>query len=199
MSRRWGRRVRYRQCSQSHIGGFMRSRNLITIVVACLLLSGLALAQGVGASGDIQGVVTDPSGAVVGNATVTATDVSKGTKHTITTDANGRYHFTGLQPATYSVSVTKSGFQPEVAKAVTVVIGQTIDVNFPIKVSQVSEQVEVTTEPPVVETERGSQANVIKQEYIRELPINRRDYLTFTLLAPAVSDSTRLSGDQDFG
>src|SRR5207302_6724336 len=71
-------------------------------------------------------------------------------------------------------------------------------VNFPMKVSQVSEQIEVTTEPPVVETERGAQANIVNEQYIRELPINRRDYLTFTLLAPAVSDSTRLASDQDY-
>src|ERR1051326_7518579 len=176
----------------------MRSINLLRIVLACLLFTGLTYAQGVGASGDIKGTVTDPSGAVVASATVTATDVEKGIKHTATTDANGQFHLTNLQPATYSVSVTKSGFQPEIAKSVVVSIGQTNTVNFPMKVSQVSEQIEVTTEPPVVETERGAQANVVSEQYIRELPINRRDYLTFTLLAPAVSDSTRLSSDQDY-
>src|ERR1051326_2583186 len=176
----------------------MRSINLLRIVLACLLLTGLTYAQGVGASGDIKGTVTDPSGAVVASATVTATDVDKGIKHTVTTDANGQFHLTGLQPAAYSVSASKSGFQPEVAKNVVVNIGQTNIVNFPMKVSQVSEQIEVTTEPPVVETERGAQANVVNEQYIRELPINRRDYLTFTLLAPAVSDSTRLSSDQDY-
>ncbi len=58
--------------------------------------------------------------------------------------------------------------------------------------------IEVTDQPPVVETERGSQADTITQRYIADLPIDRRDYLTFTLLAPGVSDSTRLAGDQDF-
>jgi hypothetical protein len=142
--------------------------------------------------------VTDPSGAVVTNATVTATDVAKGIKHTVATDNNGQYRLTGLQPAAYSVSVSKSGFQTELAKNVVVNIGQTSTVDFPMKVSQVSEQVEVTAEAPVVETERGAQANVVTEQTIRDLPINRRDYLTFTLLAPAVSDSTRLSSDQDY-
>src|SRR6185437_1160998 len=99
---------------------------------------------------------------------------------------------------TYSVSVAKSGFQPEVAKTVPVIIGQTATVNFQLKVSEVSETVEVTAEVPVVETERGSQSNVINQQQITDLPINRRDYLTFTLLAPGVTDSTRLASDQDF-
>src|SRR5262249_57245346 len=81
---------------------------------------------------------------------------------------------------------------------VVVTLGQTSTVDFPMKVSQVSEQIEVTTEPPAVETEKSAQANVISEQYIRELPINRRDYLTYTQLAPAVSDSTRLASDQDY-
>jgi outer membrane receptor protein involved in Fe transport len=176
----------------------MRFVNLLRIVLASLLLTGMVFAQGIGASGDIRGTVTDPSGAVVTSANVTATDIAKGIKHTVSTDANGQYRLTGLQPATYSLSVSKSGFQSEVAKNVVVNVGQTSTVDFPMKVSQVSEQVEVTAEPPVVETERGAQANVVTEQTIRDLPINRRDYLTFTLLAPAVSDSTRLASDQDY-
>jgi hypothetical protein len=176
----------------------MRLIHLLRVFLAGLLLTGMVYAQGVGASGDIRGTVTDPSGAVVTNANITATDVAKGIKHTVATDNNGQYRLTGLQPATYSLSVSKQGFQSEVAKNVVVNIGQTSTVDFPLKVSQVSEQVEVTAEPPVVETERGAQANVVTEQTIRDLPINRRDYLSFTLLAPAVSDSTRLASDQDY-
>ena len=177
----------------------MRSKiHLLRIIFACLLLSGMVFAQGVGASGDIRGSVTDPSGAVVNGATVTATDVDKGIKHTVVTDGDGQFRFVSLPPASYSVSVSKSGFQTEVAKSVVVNVGQTSSVNFPMKVSQVSEQVEVTAEAPVVETERGGQSNVVNEQAIRDLPMNRRDYLTFTLLEPAVADSTRLAADQDF-
>src|SRR6185312_5073069 len=176
----------------------MKAFHLSKILVVCLLFTGLTYAQGVGASGDIRGTVTDPSGAIVSGANVTVTDVAKGIKHNATTDSGGEFHVVGLLPATYSVSVAKSGFQPEVAKTVPVIIGQTATVNFQLKVSEVSETVEVTAEVPVVETERGSQSNVINQQYISDLPINRRDYLTFTLLAPAVADSTRLASDQDF-
>ena len=57
---------------------------------------------------------------------------------------------------------------------------------------------EVSAAPPVVETERGSQSNTITQQYIEDLPIDRRNYLNFTLLLPGVADSTRLTDDQDF-
>jgi len=176
----------------------MKVFKVSTIFVFCLLLTGLMHAQGLGASGDIRGTVTDPSGAIVSGATVTVADPAKGTKHSITTDANGEYHVFGLVPSTYSVTVSKPGFQSEIAKALVVTVGQTSLMDFQLKVSQVSESVEVTAEVPVIETERGGQANVINQQFISDLPINRRDYLTFTLLAPAVADSTRLASDQDF-
>jgi len=67
-----------------------------------------------------------------------------------------------------------------------------------MKISAGTEVVEVTTEPPAVETELSHQADTVNEQYIRDLPIDRRDYLTFTLLMPGVSDSTRLGSDQDF-
>src|SRR5690348_8743540 len=169
----------------------------VSIFFMFLLFSGLSLAQGVGASGDLKGTVVDPSGAIVAGATVTATDLAKGIKHTITTDSSGDYRLTGLAPASYSVSVSKTGFQSAIAKPVVVIVGQTTTMDFHLKVSQVTEQIEVTTEVPVIETDRGHQSDVINQQLITDLPINRRDYLTFTLLAPGVSDSTRLASDQD--
>src|SRR5262249_38950079 len=142
--------------------------NLFMLSLACLLLSGMAFAQGAGASGDIKGTVTDPTGAIIANATVTATEGEKGLKRTVTTGGDGNYHLAGLLPAVYSVSVGKAGFQTELAKSVTVNIGDTVVLDFHMKVSAVSESIEVTTEPPVVETERGHQANVITEQYIRD-------------------------------
>src|SRR5712691_10459972 len=173
-------------------------RSMLAVFLCMLGTSVLARAQGVGASGDISGTVTDPSGAVVPNATVTATEAEKGLKRTSLSDNRGEYHFTALPPASYEVSAQISGFQTAVYKGVIVNVGQTVVLDSHLKVSQTSEQVEVTAEPPVVETEKSHQVDTINEQYIRDLPINRRDYLTFTLLAPGVNDSTRLSADQDF-
>src|SRR6266571_2251116 len=173
-------------------------RSMLAVFLCVLGTSVLAHAQGVGASGDISGTVTDPSGAVVPNATVTATEAEKGLKRTSLSDNRGEYHFTALPPASYEVSAQISGFQTAVYKGVIVNVGQTVVLDFHLKVSQTSEQVEVTTEPPVVETEKSHQADTINEQYIRDLPINRRDYLTFTLLMPGATDSTRVASDQDF-
>jgi hypothetical protein len=164
----------------------------------CLLLVVGAHAQGVGSSGDIRGTVTDPSGALLPKATVVVAETEKGIRRTTETDESGEFQVTGLPPATYDVSVELHGFETTIRKGVTVTIGQTVFTDFQLKVSGIASVVEVPNVAPVLDTTQGQQANTIEQKYIRDLPINRRDYLTYTLLVPGVSDSTRVASDQDF-
>jgi hypothetical protein len=178
----------------------MRSAFLAGIVVLlmCFLASPSSRAQGVGASGGIRGTVTDASGGVVPKAAVAVVDIDKGLRYDTTSDANGEYRFIALPPSTYNVTAQINGFQTETQTGLVVAIGQIAVVDFHLKVATSAAEVTVTAEPPVVETERGSQADTVTQRYIEDLPIDRRDYLTFTLLLPGVSDSTRLADDQDF-
>jgi len=163
-----------------------------------VLLGTTAHAQGVGSSGQMRGTVTDATGGVMPKTSIVAVDKQKGTRYTTGTDTRGQYEFTSLPATTYDVTAQISGFQTEVLKGVVVNVGETALADFHLRVATTATQVEVTAEPPVVETERGSQANTLTQTYITDLPIDRRDYLTFTLLLPGVSDSTRLTDDQDF-
>jgi len=157
-----------------------------------------AYAQGVAASGGLQGTVTDPSGSVVPSVSVGVVDTERGTKYTAATDNLGQYHLTGLAPGTYDVTVEFSGFATKVQKKVAVSVGAVTTVDFLLTVAQAGTIVEVNAAPPAVDTVQGKQANTIDQTYVGGLPINRRDYLTFTLLLPGVSDSTRVADDQDF-
>jgi Carboxypeptidase regulatory-like domain/TonB dependent receptor len=177
----------------------MKSISVLLCLSACLAMQPkFAFAQGVGASGTVTGTITDTSGAVITNAIVTAVDTQRGTKRAAVTDSIGRYEIAGLAPATYNITAQKDGFQTTIQKNVTVNVGQTVGLNFNLDISKATSTIEVTAETPLVETESGKQANTITSRYIQDLPINRRDYLTFTLLAPGVSDSTRLASDQDF-
>jgi len=175
-----------------------KSISLLGAGLFCLLLACAAHAQGVGASGDIRGTVTDPNGAALPNVAVAVTNAETGLRRTTTTDDAGAFQVIGLPPATYDVSAEINGFQTEVRKGVTITIGQTVTADFQLQVSGVKTEVDVTDAPPVVDTTQGQQANTIEQKLIRDLPINRRDYLSYTLLVPGVSDSTRLASDQDF-
>ena len=171
----------------------------ILMLAVCLLATIPALyAQGVGDSGSLSGIITDPTGGLIPKGSVTAEDVTHGVRVTVGVDGNGQYRFPNLPPGTYNVTSQVAGFQTLEQTGVVINVGQAANLDFHMKVATTTALVEVTAAPPVVETERGSQANTITQNYIENLPIDRRDYLNFTLLLPGVSDSTRLADDQDF-
>ena len=171
---------------------------VIASLVVVLVASPSAHAQGVGSSGTINGTVIDPTGASVPKALVVATETVRGVLHSTETDANGFYRLTGLPPTTYDVAARASGFETIVQKGLVVTVGSITQVDFHLSLATSKATIEVTAVPPIVETERGSEANTITQNYIEDLPTNRRDYLNFTLLLPGVSDSTRIADDQDF-
>ena len=173
-------------------------KSLACAVLCFVLASSVAYAQGVGASGDIQGTVTDPSGALVPKATITVTDPQTGLKRTAVTDATGQFRVPNLAPASYDVSVQVPGFATSVRKGVVVSIGRTVISDFQLKVSQAATVIAVSSEAAVVDTERSSQANSVSERYITDLPIARRDYLTFTLLMPGVSNSNTIASNADY-
>ena len=177
---------------------YFTMKSIVCVLLCFMFATSVAHAQGVGSSGEITGTVTDSSGAVLPKVTVNVIETQTGLKRTAMTNDTGQYRVVGLPPTTYDVSAELPSFATLIRRGVSVAIGQTVTSDFKLKPSQVATVVEVTDQPPVVETERGSQADRISQQYIADLPIDRRDYLTFTLLAPGVSDSSRLAGDQDF-
>src|SRR5438876_4268134 len=176
----------------------MNRHGLFSYVLALLGFAANLFAQGVGASGDIKGIIKDSSGAVMQNVAVAIVETDKGIRHTVATDSTGQYRLTGLAPANYEVSAAVPGFESQVRKNVVLNLGETVIVDFQMKVSAGREIVEVLADSPVVDTARGSQAGGVEQESIRELPIDRRDYLTFALLMPGVSNSNTIADNADF-
>jgi hypothetical protein len=173
------------------------------IKCACLLLflmvaTSAVHGQGVGSSGEIAGTISDPSGAGIPKATIIAMEIDKGIQHATETDMEGGYRFPGLPPAVYELTVRIAGFQTAIKKGVILTVGATVVVDSRLNLAAKTEVVEVNAEQPVVETQRASQANTFTQRDIAPLPIDRHSYLSFTLLSPGVSDSTRLASDSDF-
>jgi hypothetical protein len=179
----------------------MRSTLLASsfVLIAWLLAPNpVAHAQGTGTSGEMRGTVTDSTGGTVPKATVEIEDAEKGIRRTAVTGSDGEYQVTGLPPSAYSVTVRLAGFQTETHRNVVVNVGQTLILDFQLRVATGTAQIEVTGEAPTVETARGSQSDTLVQHYIADLPIGRRDYLTFTLLAPGVSNSNTIADNADF-
>jgi hypothetical protein len=166
--------------------------------LSLLFLIAGGFAQGVGSSGVIRGTVTDSSGAALPSVTVTVANTETGFQRRLTTNSSGQYQTTGLPPATYDVTVQHTGFNTGVRRGLNLAVGQTINADFKLAVSQVAVEVEVSGATPLVETQRGSQADSVSERYIQDLPIDRRDYLTFSLLMPGVSNSNTIASNADF-
>ena len=176
----------------------MKISSMAGVFLFVSLTAGLANAQGVGAAGGLRGQVADPTGAAVPKAAVVATDTERGTRFSAITDNSGQYRISGLIPGTYDVEAQAPGFGSVVQRRISVSVGEVGTVDFNLSVAKAATAVEVTAEAPAIDTIQGKQADIINQNLVDSLPINRRDYLTFTLLLPGVSDSTRVADDQDF-
>ena len=177
----------------------MKLSRLAGSLLCSLVFSSVVVsAQSISVSGDIRGTITDPSGAVLPRVSVATLDPQTGFQRTAVTDATGQFRLTGLPPAAYDLTATASGFTTGVRKRVDVAVGQTALCDFQLRVSSTAVQIEVADLPALVEPDRGGQANSVSERYIADLPIDRRDYLSFTLLMPGVSNANSLADNADF-
>jgi hypothetical protein len=150
------------------------------------------------ASGELKGTVTDQSGAVVPAVSITVTNTSNNFHRVVVTDEHGEYRVLALTPGTYEVRAELTGFVTQQRAGVQVSIGEIASADFKLQVGSSTETITVTGEAAVIETERVQQSETINENYIKHLPIDRRDYLTFTLLAPGVVDSNAMADNTDF-
>jgi hypothetical protein len=120
----------------------------------------------------ITGQVTDPSGAVIKNVTVTAVNTASGTSYTNKTTAQGVYYIPYVLPGTYTVTAQQVGFKIAVQDNVLLTASQSYAQNFTLVVGSVAETVEVTAAPPEIETASGSGGTVIDSRELESVPLN---------------------------
>ncbi|MBI3681157.1 MAG: TonB-dependent receptor [Acidobacteria bacterium] len=171
---------------------------ILRLFSLCLLCVIPVFPQAQSNSGDIKGSVVDPSGAAISNAKITLTDPDRGITRNTETNVEGKFVLAILPPGVYRVRIEAPGFATKVVDGVEVRVGDAVALPVQMAVSQVSTEIEVQSQGEVVETERIQQANFIDQTRIRNLPINRRNYLDFALLAPGVVETTSLVDDTSF-
>ncbi len=166
----------------------------IFLVLTCIVfLADAARAQ---YRASIQGVVTDPQGAVVSGATVTLKNLETNQTQTSTTNENGIYNFNALPPSQYSLTVEKTGFKKKVLGSVGVIAEQANAVNIQLDVGQVNEIVEVSGDStPLIDTETSNLSGTVTSQDIQRLPSIGRDAFQLLQLAPgAFGDGARSSG-----
>ncbi len=135
----------------------------------------------------LTGAVKDPSGASIPNAQVVVTDVATGVSRTVSADGAGLYSAPNLLPGTYEIRVTATGFTTEVQKGVTLTVGAQQVLDFTMRVGQMSQTVEVTTDAPTVELTSSTLSAQVNAATVRELPLNGRSWTDLANLQPGVA------------
>ena len=168
-----------------------KSRSLLAAVffVVCALAGVRTYGQG-GATGALEGIVTDTTGAAIEGAEVQVIDQrTEGLARKVSTNADGAFIVTLLPPGTYSVVVNKPGFAEAKSTNIEVAVTETVRVTIPLKPGSVSEKVEISAQVTSVETSNATTGQSIGTETVRELPLATQNYQQLlTLSAGAQSD-----------
>ena len=166
------------------------------LLLLVLLMAAVSVGAQTSTTGDIAGVVTDPTAAVVSGAPISLKNVDTGSSTSTTTNAQGSYNFSLLQPGNYSVSANVAGFQ-KVLKTVTVTLGTSITVNLQLSLSSQVESVDVTDAVTGVQTEDANLQTNFNAQQIALLPNPGNDLSAVALTAPGVVMNT--TGGSVFG
>jgi Carboxypeptidase regulatory-like domain len=140
--------------------------------------------------GTISGTVSDPSGAVIAGATVTAMQTQTGQKTVTTTGKMGEYVFPTLLPSSYSLTVSAPGFQAYKQSGITLQANQALTVGIHLHVGSEAQTVSVSADAPQVDTTNGTLSQVVDQARVVDLPLNGRNAASLITLVAGVTDST---------
>jgi hypothetical protein len=160
---------------------------LIPSVLLLWLLAGALPAGAQAVYGSIFGTVTDNSGAVVPNVTITVTDVTKGTSATATTNDTGAYRVQHLIPDTYGVQAEAAGFSKSVVPNVVVYADTSPEVNLRLTVGAVSNSVTVTGGATLLQADRADVSTILDERAVESLPNFNRNFTAFELLTPGTT------------
>lgn len=170
-------------------------RHFFCFTASLLFLWGcLGFAQSAG-TGAIAGVVTDSTGAVVPGATIKVTNLATGTTHVINSTSDGRFTAALLQPGTYSVTASKTGFRDAVYNNEVVNVSQTEALNITLAVGSASQTVEVSAASLQLQTQTSSLSSVTSGKMLQSLPLVTRNFVQIIGLSPGVSTEVTNAGE----
>src|SRR5205085_8375066 len=175
-------------------------RKILSVFVGLLVFAVAAFAQSQATTGNIEGRVVDPNGAVVPGVAVSATNQENGFGKTILTSDDGNYALVLLPPGTYKVEVAPAkGFAAATYQNVRVTVGAKTTVDVTLNAGSSVNVVDVNAEGQGVETTRTSISTTVDEKRVMNLPTNGRNFLDFATLAPGVIRDPTRAGDLAVG
>jgi hypothetical protein len=172
--------------------GYFSPIALLTVIL--LVCTALPMWGQSGTLGTVTGVVTDPSNAVVPDATVSLKEKTTSTVQTSTTNNAGRFTFLNVRPGDYEITVTKQGFSKDTIPSVQVEVGMVNTQNIPMKVGSESQTVEVQSSGVELQTLNATVGNTVTGLALDSLPTIARDTSTFLTLQAGISPDGSVAG-----
>ena len=167
------------------------SRPLLGFATGCLVVVLLAVSPArAQVTAAISGRVTDPSGATVSGAAVKAKNLETDITRSTVTDATGNYWVPSLPVGEYEIHITKQGFQEQVRAGIHLAVAQEAKVDVALQLGQVTEQLKVNADAPIVSVTAADIAGLVGEEQVKDLPLNGRSYDELMLLNPGVVNFT---------
>src|SRR3954471_1374122 len=167
-------------------------KKFLGILVLVVVCASFAMAQTF--RGEINGTVTDSSGAAVSGAEVKARQSATGLERTTVTDSSGEYNLPELPLGEYTVTITKTGFKTQTTNGVQLSVAASPRVNAQLSTGEVSQAIEVTAEVPLVETTSNIMGGTINALQAEQLPVNGRDFIKLLTLVPgSTADASGVS------
>jgi hypothetical protein len=136
---------------------------------------------------DLQGSVFDESGAALAGASVSVTSSETNLRRTTQSDTKGHYAVMALAPGKYQIAAELTGFAAQTRDAVVLQLGQTATIDFKLGIAGTQEQLTVTAEAPMVDFSQTAVASVVGQQQIDSLPINGRNFISFSVITAGVT------------
>jgi hypothetical protein len=166
---------------------FQRSTTCRLVILIAAICVGSIGAMAQLATGSIQGTVTDKSGAIVPNATVTVTNPATGLSRKVTSNSEGLYDLPDLPPGTYNLVAEAAGFAKYATDGVVLTVNAERNLNVELNPGSSSETITVTSAAPVVDVVSSTVAPVVNARTIVDLPLNGRDWGQLAVLQPGVA------------
>ena len=149
--------------------------------------------------GTISGTVSDPSGAVVALAKVTAIQTQTGREVMVVSGKNGAFVFPSLSPSAYSLTVSASGFETYSQTGIVLQANQSLSVNLTLHIGSATQTVSVSGDAPQVDTTTGTLSQVIDESRVVDLPLNGRNAASLITLVAGVVDATNAGNGANQG
>jgi hypothetical protein len=162
------------------------SKPIRNILATAALLASSIAAFSQGGTATLRGQVADPSGLVIGGATVQLVSSTTGVHYSTQTNSTGNYEISAIPPGSYALTVARDGFETATKPGVEVHAADNLSIDFAMKIGSAEQTITVESGAPLIDTSTSALGGLVDNHQLSDLPLNGRSYINLTLMQPGI-------------